>query len=342
MMHFLTGNMLESSAEALVNTVNCEGVMGKGIAYQFKLRYPENNKAYEKACKSGQLRIGNVFCYKENGKIILNFPTKNKWREKSRIEYIKSGIDSLIKLIDEMKIKSVAIPPLGSGNGGLNWLDVKAEIEKRFIPAISEDVEVFIYEPSMQYSAVPIKQPKLSLSALILMQMKINLRRFGSLRLQKTAFFMNLFLGEDYFKFSKGKFGPYDSVIDIVSKDIKAFQDFHGKLPTPKAYALLYQTIVSEKIEKRYRQMLPAIKSAVDYVNAIEQDSTLECAATVLYIIKSSGSETLSRDEIISEFKNWSEDKAARFSADDIEATLDLLCDTYILNKTFTGYEIAL
>ena len=99
MFFYTTGDLLQSDAEALVNTVNCEGYMGKGIAYQFKLKFPNNNKDYIKACKSGVLRPGKLHFYREAGKIIINFPTKDKWREKSQIKYIEDGLDSLILLI---------------------------------------------------------------------------------------------------------------------------------------------------------------------------------------------------------------------------------------------------
>ena len=138
MFFYTTGDLLQSDAEALVNTVNCEGYMGKGIAYQFKLKFPNNNKDYIKACKSGVLRPGKLHFYREAGKIIINFPTKDKWREKSQIKYIEDGLDSLILLIEELNIKSIAIPPLGSGNGGLVWADVKqilAEKGRYFLSA---------------------------------------------------------------------------------------------------------------------------------------------------------------------------------------------------------------
>ena len=98
------GNILDSSAQCLVNTVNCEGFMGKGIAYQFKERFPENNKEYMKACKSGELTIGKILFFEEDGKIIANFPTKNKWREKSQYSYIDSGLTALEKGIAERNI----------------------------------------------------------------------------------------------------------------------------------------------------------------------------------------------------------------------------------------------
>ena len=131
MFFCVTGDLLQSSAEALVNTVNCEGYMGKGIAYQFKLKFPQNNIDYIKACKKGTLKPGQLHYYCENGKIIINFPTKDKWRNKSKIKYIEDGLDALILLIENLNIKSIAIPPLGSGNGGLIWLDVKRIISEK-------------------------------------------------------------------------------------------------------------------------------------------------------------------------------------------------------------------
>lgn len=96
MIQYVTGNIFESKAECLVNTVNCEGYMGKGIAYQFKMRYPQNNKDYVRACKSGELRIGTIHFFFEEGIWIINFPTKDKWREKSRISYVEIGLDRLV------------------------------------------------------------------------------------------------------------------------------------------------------------------------------------------------------------------------------------------------------
>lgn len=125
MVEFVTGNIFDSGADCLINTVNCEGYMGKGIAYQFKMRFPENNIDYVKACKSGKLRIGTIHYYKEDGIWIVNFPTKDKWREKSKIDYIEKGLDMLVGFITEYKPKVIAIPPLGCGNGGLDWNIVK-------------------------------------------------------------------------------------------------------------------------------------------------------------------------------------------------------------------------
>ncbi len=130
------GNLLKVDVEALVNTVNCVGIMGKGIALQFKQDYPENFKAYEKACRASEVRPGKMFIVPtnkmQNPKFIVNFPTKRHWKGKSKIEDIKSGLTALIRDVQELGITSIAIPPLGCGLGGLRWSEVKPLIERHF------------------------------------------------------------------------------------------------------------------------------------------------------------------------------------------------------------------
>jgi len=143
------GNLLEAKVDALVNTVNCVGVMGKGIALQFKQAFPDNYIEYENACKKGQVRIGRMFIYKRNDmfypKYIISFPTKRHWKAKSRLEDIEMELEDLTRQIKDLNIKSIAVPPLGSGLGGLDWKDVKVRIVKAFekLP----DTEVLLYEP---------------------------------------------------------------------------------------------------------------------------------------------------------------------------------------------------
>lgn len=335
MIEYVTGNLLQSNAQALVNTVNCEGYMGKGIAYQFKLAFPENNKSYVNACNSGKLRIGTLHYFEECGKIIINFPTKDKWRAKSKMEYIERGLDELIKLIESRKISSIAIPPLGSGNGGLIWADVKTLIEKKFA-GILENVDVYIYEPSQNYIAQPTVEPKLSPSALVLMNIKMNLTKFDATRLQKTAFIMDIISEQKYFNFTKHKFGPYDHAIDIISKSIKEFQKYHNATSTADAYTIALNKLISEKVETKLNTQIPVIKRAADYVNKIETDKELECITTILYILQKSPD--LEPDRIVSAFKNWSEDKAKRFTEVEIEDGVKYLYDTCMIEKSLMGY----
>mgnify|MGYP000880146280 FL=1 len=135
MIEYKNGDILKEDAEAIVNTINCVGVMGKGLALQFKNKYPENFIQYKQACKEYKVQIGKMFIYHTeqfiNPKYIINFPTKKDWRSNSKIEYIENGLDDLIKVIKELDIKSIAIPPLGCGLGGLDWTIVKQIIETK-------------------------------------------------------------------------------------------------------------------------------------------------------------------------------------------------------------------
>lgn len=146
MIYFITGNILESNADAIVNPVNCEGYMGKGLAYQIKKQYPKTFEDYSVACKQGRLKIGQIHCFKENEKIIINFPTKDKWRAKSKISYITDALPPLIDLLRNSNIKSIAIPPLGCGLGGLNWKGVK-QILLEYLEPIACTLEIYIYQP---------------------------------------------------------------------------------------------------------------------------------------------------------------------------------------------------
>jgi O-acetyl-ADP-ribose deacetylase (regulator of RNase III) len=149
MLEFKQGNLLEEDAEALVNAVNCVGVMGKGIALQFKQAFPENFQQYKKACNAKEVQPGRMFTVPTgklfNPKYIINFPTKRHWRDKSKIEDIQTGIKALVAEVQQLGITSIAIPALGCGNGGLDWLEVKPLIESAF--AELPEVRAMIFEP---------------------------------------------------------------------------------------------------------------------------------------------------------------------------------------------------
>jgi O-acetyl-ADP-ribose deacetylase (regulator of RNase III) len=150
MIEFMTEDILQADAEALVNTVNCVGIMGKGLALQFKRAFPGNFRAYETACTHKQVQPGRMFVYETrtltNPRFIINFPTKRHWRDKSRIEDIDSGLRALATEIRQRGIHSIAIPPLGCGLGGLDW----AEIRPRIIDALHglDDLHVILFEPN--------------------------------------------------------------------------------------------------------------------------------------------------------------------------------------------------
>lgn len=149
MIREVSGNLLEADAEAVVNTVNCVGYMGKGIALQFKQAFPDNYAAYARACAAGELQPGRVFTFATGTAVgpgyIVNFPTKRHWRGKSRYEDIESGLEALVAEVERLRIASVAVPPLGCGLGGLEWTRVREMIHRAFsrVPG----VEVLLFPP---------------------------------------------------------------------------------------------------------------------------------------------------------------------------------------------------
>ncbi len=150
MFRLVRGNLLECQAEALVNTVNTEGIMGKGVALQFRHAFPEMYSAYRKACQAGHVQPGKMFIFElssiMNPQYIINFPTKLRWRDKSRIEDIRSGLKALVTDVKRLGIRSIAIPPLGCGLGGLSWPVVRQLMQLAFeeLP----EVDWLVYEPS--------------------------------------------------------------------------------------------------------------------------------------------------------------------------------------------------
>jgi O-acetyl-ADP-ribose deacetylase (regulator of RNase III) len=149
MIELTQGDLLCADAEALVNTVNCVGVMGRGIALQFKKVFPENFKHYKAVCDRKELTPGKMFIYDLNSlynpRYVVNFPTKRHWKGKSRMEDIEAGLQTLVEEMRKRGIRSIASPPLGCGLGGLRWTDVRAKIEEAFQDLT--DVQVLLYEP---------------------------------------------------------------------------------------------------------------------------------------------------------------------------------------------------
>jgi O-acetyl-ADP-ribose deacetylase (regulator of RNase III) len=156
MIRYTTGNLLETDADALVNTVNTVGVMGKGIALMFKEAFPENFKAYAVACERGEVHVGSVFATHRSDmygpKWIINFPTKKHWRHPSKLEWIEEGLRDLKAVIVRNGIRTVAIPPLGAGNGGLDWSSVKPRIEA--VLGDLDEVDILVFEPAAKYQNV--------------------------------------------------------------------------------------------------------------------------------------------------------------------------------------------
>ena len=219
-IHFIQGDLLkQTDVDAIVNTVNCVGVMGKGIALQFKKKWPANFKAYAAACKAGEVKTGHMHIYHAGAlatpKFVVNFPTKDHWRGKSKIEFIQDGLEDLVEQIRDLDIRSIAIPPLGCGNGGLPWKQVLLQIEEAF--AELPEVEVRLFEPagapSVKQMEVNTKRPNMTAGRAAILKVLDTYRELNyglsKIEVQKLAYFLQE-AGENLkLNFVKHNYGPY-------------------------------------------------------------------------------------------------------------------------------------
>lgn len=214
------GNLITADVDALVNTVNTVGVMGRGVALQFRQAFDANFREYRAACKRGEVTMGRMFVTRTGRlrpSIIINFPTKRNWREQARLEDIQSGLEDLVAVVKREGIRSIAIPPLGCGLGGLRWSDVRPLIERAF--AALPELEVRLYAPGQEISArdrvVRTARPEMTAWRAALICLIDSYSQLGfeasHLEAQKLLYFLAE-AGEPLkVKFAKGTYGPYDA-----------------------------------------------------------------------------------------------------------------------------------
>jgi len=218
------GDLLkQDDVDAIVNTVNCVGVMGKGIALQFKNKWPANFTAYAAACKAGQVHPGRMFVFDSGGLVrpnfIINFPTKDHWRGSSKIEFIRDGLVDLVAQVKRLGIRSIAVPPLGCGNGGLDWADVRPLIEAAFetLPG----VEVRLFEPAgapdPKTMEVRTKRPRMTAGRAAIVKVLDTYRELNyglsRIEVQKLAYFLQEAGGPLDLPFVKHHYGPYSDTL---------------------------------------------------------------------------------------------------------------------------------
>ncbi|MFI9506878.1 macro domain-containing protein [Nocardia sp. NPDC052566] len=231
------GDLLTAEAEALVNTVNCVGVMGKGIALQFKRRYPNMFDEYKQACDRGEVQIGRMLVIPtgqlEGAKFIINFPTKKHWRSPSKLSYIDDGLVDLLRVIDELGIKTIAIPPLGAGNGGLDWPDVESRLVSAFGDA--PKILAIVYAPTetTRRLAAPkgIRMTWGRALLLDLIRSYINRRQAlepwenpagaSHLEIQKLMYFADLFEPSLKLDFTPARYGPYSEKVRHILQEME-------------------------------------------------------------------------------------------------------------------------
>ncbi len=323
MIEYTRGNLLDAPVQALVNTVNTVGVMGKGIALQFKEAFPTNLKAYIRACKEGWLKPGKLLVVRETSladeKVIINFPTKTEWFKKSRYEYIDSGLKELARIIRSEKLKSVAIPPLGCGNGGLKWDKVKTLMEKHLSPLT--DVQIIIYEPSAEVKEMlkkqkPTKHVSLTPARAMLLYAMYHYETLGETTslfvANKLAYFLQQ-LGDKSFsrlKFKARHYGPYSVQVqhmlhDLTGKYVKGLEQMKAKAfdPLELQYDKLQE--VTEYIEKKLNEEQRAtIRKLLALIDGFQSALSLEALASVHYVLREKPG--ISDNEVVQTIQNWS------------------------------------
>lgn len=340
MIKHVSGNLLDADAEAYVNTVNTVGVMGKGIALQMKRAFPQVFAEYKKAAAAGEVRPGRMHVV-ETGRLhgprfVINFPTKRHWKGKSRIEDIESGLEDLVAVIRDMKIRSVAIPPLGCGNGGLRWSDVRPRIERalRVVP----EVTVLLYAPEgapdPEHMKVATRRPNMSpgLAALIGLFEKYSVLGFQLtlLEVQKLAYFLQV-LGEPAMrlKFEKGQYGPYSDTLNKMLERMEGHyirgygdntQGRYAELVTLPDAKEVAESVLTAETRNR-------IARVADLIMGFETPYGMELLATVHWLTLCEPGISDDPTRIAERVHRWNEHKKAAFSADHVQAAWQQLRD---------------
>lgn len=333
MLEFTNENIFESDMEALVNTVNCVGIMGKGLALQFKQAFPENYRAYRKACRLGKVKVGHIFVFEmgffETPKFILNFPTKNHWRENSNIQDIQSGLEDLVRIVTQFKIKSIAIPPLGCGNGKLYWPDVR----KLIISAFKDvDIMVKIIEPnryknvitSTQATALEFTRARALLIKLI-GRYKEQQYLLSLIEIHKLAYFLQESGESLKLRFEQGHFGPFANNLNKVLSKMEGhfIKGFDANNPKPDTDIELVHGATTEanEILKDDSEALKRLKLVENLIEGFETPFGLELLATVHWVVHHASCKAKDISETIDAIHNWSQLKKNKFSDHHIEVT---------------------
>lgn len=342
MIEYVSGNLLEADAEALVNTVNCVGVMGKGIALQFKQAYPDNFKVYRSACDRKQLEPGKMLVVETgsfaNPKYIINFPTKRHWRGKSKIKDVDSGLNALVAEIEARGITSVAIPPLGCGNGGLDWALVRTRIEEA-LSRLSH-VKVLVFEPkgAPKAEAMPVatERPKLTRARAILIALLEDYAvpgyRLTMLEIQKLAYFLQVAGEPMRLSFAKQKYGPYAENLHHVLQRLEGHY-FRGYGDRSRDASIRLLPGASDEARHFLREEPDAkdrLNTVARLIEGFETPYGLELLATVHWVANDvSDDPTL--DTVVEGVHDWSERKRETFHANHIKKAWNRLNEQGLL-----------
>lgn len=337
---YKTGTLFTETVDALINTVNTVGIMGKGVALQFKDKYPDNYRQYKAACARGEVKIGQMFVT-ETGLVtpryIINFPTKEHWKGFSKLSYIEHGLDNLIETINRLQIRSIAMPPLGSGNGGLQWSIVKPLILDK-INTLPE-VSFTIYEPSDAAYQTPrtrIKPaPPLNPLRAIVLNGLLRYKELGYdltlLEIQKIVYLLQR-LGLNFnLQFERHKYGPYAHNLRHVLNDLDGHYLTGMKQNEARSFDVLqvnpekigqirdYIQVNCTSEQQQSQQVLHNL------IGGFESPLGMELLATIDMILAEQPETRFNADELYKAVTKWSERKATLMKPEYITVTLNRL-----------------
>jgi O-acetyl-ADP-ribose deacetylase (regulator of RNase III) len=338
LIEYRTGDILEADAEALVNTVNCVGIMGRGIALQFKNAFPANFKAYAVACRRGEVQPGRMFVFETgtftNPRYIINFPTKRHWRGKSRLEDIETGLTALAREIRDREIRSIAVPPLGSGLGGLNWAEVRERIETALRGF--NNVEIIVFEPSgapdpkvMARSRTPpdMTPGRAALVGLMYRYLGGLMDPFVTLlEVHKLLYFMQEAGQPLRLRYVQGPYGPYAENLSHVLTRIEGHlvSGYADGGDNPEKQLELVPGAVEEADQflRDHADTRARFDRVADLFAGFETPFGLELLSTVYWVVRQLHATT--PEDVVATTYAWS-DRKRRFSPRQIRLALDVL-----------------
>jgi O-acetyl-ADP-ribose deacetylase (regulator of RNase III) len=331
MIEYKSGNLLQAGVEALVNTVNTVGVMGKGIALQFKQAYPANFSAYEKAVKREEIVPGKMFVFETgsftNPRYIINFPTKRHWRGKARLEDITAGLEDLVRVIHQKKIQSIAIPPLGCGFGGLDWEEVRplilAALEK------APKVQAWLYPPAgtptPEKMPVATNRPHLTLARAALIELidKYALPgyRLSQLEIQKLTYFLQT-AGEDLrLDYVKQQYGPYAEKLHFVLQHLEGhyLRGYGARTGRSNLYLLPGAKEEAEAFLADNPETLKRLERISRLIQGFETPYGMELLASVHWLSQEDPAVKEDYQMAVHGFAAWNERKKGQFQPEHIK-----------------------
>lgn len=305
MISYTQGNLLEARVDALVNTVNTVGVMGKGIALMFKERFGLNFQRYAAACKARQVKVGQMFVTEtgelEGPRWIINFPTKEHWRGDSRLEWVEAGLQDLKRVLRERQIRSVAIPPLGAGNGGLDWPTVKARIHAALNDM--EGVDIRVYEPTNQYQNVAKRAgvdkltPARALVAEAVRRYWVLGMECSLLEVQKLAWFLERSVqhlglrNELKLEFKAHRYGPFAPKLNHLLNSLDgSYLHCDKRIADAGPLDVIWfddgrQTLVQSYLKSEAKDVAPALEMAATVIDGFESPFGMELLASVDWLL---------------------------------------------------------